>query len=102
MTVIKFIVQTNHMDPRSANYMKEARALGFRAFRQITVQDLYFIEGQLSQEKCKQLALNLLTDPVTQSTSWMELSAANSTKTAAQTDPGPDTMIVEVALRPGV
>ena len=75
--------------------MKEAKALGLCAFRQITVQDLSFIEGQLSQEDCRQLALKLLIDPVTQSASWTELPSP-------QTDPGPDTVIVEVALRPGV
>lgn len=70
-------------------------ALGFCAFRQISVHDLSFIEGQLSQEDCKQLALKLLIDPVTQSASWIELPSP-------QTDPGPDTVILEVALRPGV
>ena len=76
-------------------YLKEAQALGFRILQQITVQDLYFIEGQLSQEKCRQLALKLLIDPVTQSASWIE-------PPASQTDLGPDTVMIEVALRPGV
>jgi phosphoribosylformylglycinamidine synthase subunit PurSL len=95
MPIYKFTIQFNRQDPRSNNYMKEAQALGFRAFRRVNVQDLYFLEGQLSQENCKQLALRLLADPVTQSTSWMELPAPLST-------PDPDTVILEVALRPGV
>lgn len=95
MSVYKFTLQFFRQDPRSAYYMKEAQALGFRELRQVIVQDLYFIEGQLSQENCKQLALKLLTDPVTQSSSWMELPAAPS-------KPNPDTVIVEVTLRPGV
>jgi phosphoribosylformylglycinamidine synthase subunit PurSL len=95
MSTYKFIVQTNHRDPRSLFYCKEAQALGFRILQQITVQDLYFIEGQLSQEKCGQLALKLLTDPVTQSASWMELPTS-------QNDHDPNTIVIEVALRPGV
>lgn len=95
MTAYKFIIQFVHKDPRSAHYMKEAQALGFRAIRHIAVQDLYFIEGQLSQEDCKQLALKLLTDPITQSCSWRELQTPLS-------KPNPDTLTIEVALRPGV
>jgi len=95
MPIYKFVVQNKYRDPRSLSYLKEAQALGFRILQQSTVQDLYFIEGQLSQEKCRQLALELLTDPVTQSASWTELPAS-------QTDPGPDIVMIEVALRPGV
>ncbi len=95
MPIYKFIIHSNHQDPGSAYYMKEAQALGFRAFRQLTVQDLYFIEGQLSQEDCKQLALKLLIDPVTQSVSWTELPSP-------RTDLDPDIVIVEVALHPGI
>ncbi len=95
MQIYKFVVQSNGQDPRSTHYMKEAQALGLRAFRHIAVQDLYFIEGQLSQENCKQLALKLLTDPVTQSSSWMEIPAPLSA-------PQPAASVVEIALRPGV
>jgi phosphoribosylformylglycinamidine synthase II len=95
MQIHKFIVHSKTQDPRSAHYMKEAQALGLRGYRQIAAQDLYFIEGQLSQEDCKQLALKLLTDPVTQMSSWMEIPAA-------RTDPEPGSIAVEIALRPGV
>ncbi len=95
MAVYKFIIQTNRRDPRSLYYLKEAQALGFRILQQVIVQDLYFIEGQLSQEVCRQLALKLLTDPVTQSASWTELPAS-------PTRPETDTLMIEVALRPGV
>jgi len=59
------------------------------------VQDLYFIEGQLSQEMSQQLALKLLSDPVTQDVSWIELPSPLS-------KPEDDSVILEVALRPGV
>jgi phosphoribosylformylglycinamidine (FGAM) synthase PurS component len=95
MPIYKFITHFINQDPRSTGYLKEAQALGFRALRQIVVHDLYFIEGQLSQENCKQLALKLLTDSVTQSAEWMEVPTPPST-------PEVDSVILEVALRPGV
>ncbi|MBI1854890.1 MAG: phosphoribosylformylglycinamidine synthase subunit PurS, partial [Chloroflexi bacterium] len=63
--------------------------------QRIKCQDLYFIEGQLSQKELQQLALKLLTDPVTQSASWAELPAPPSALES-------DTVIVEVSPRPGV
>lgn len=95
MPIYKFTVNFKFQDPRSSTYIQEARALGFHALRQISVADLYFIEGQLSQNDCKQLTLKLLTDPVTQTASWDEVPASHS-------DPEPDSVILEVALRPGV
>ncbi len=95
MPVYRFIVRFNQTDPRSAALLADARALGFEQLKLITCQDLYFIEGQLSPEECGQLALELLTDPVTQSTDWSELLGALPNL-------HPDTVLVEVALRPGV
>ncbi|NWF65379.1 MAG: phosphoribosylformylglycinamidine synthase subunit PurS, partial [Chloroflexi bacterium] len=95
MTIYKYLCQHNTKDPRNTNYLKDAHALGFSHLQSITVQDLYFIEGQLSQEELQQLALKLLTDTVTQSTSWIELPAP-------PTPPESDTVILEVSLRPGV
>src|SRR5512134_2132369 len=96
MPIYRFIAQSKFSDPRAEIYLSDARALGFNDLQRITCQDLYFIEGQLSQEICKQLALKLLTDPVTQSMTWTELPAAPAPSTA------PDSVMVEVALRPGV
>lgn len=82
-------------DPRSVGLLADARALGFTALARIECQDLFFIEGQLSPDECQQLALSLLTDPLTQSAEWERLPAAPST-------PEPASVMVEVALRPGV
>jgi phosphoribosylformylglycinamidine synthase len=95
MPIYRFITQSKFSEPRAGVYLADARALGFNDLRCITIRDLYFIEGQLSQEKCRQLALNLLTDPVTQTVSWDEVPAP-------PTPPEPDTVILEVSLRPGV
>lgn len=96
MTIYRFAVRFSAQnDPRSAGLLSDARALGFDKLIRIQCQDLYFIEGQLSPQECQQLALRLLIDPVTQSADWTELPAAPS-------KPEPDSVMVEVALRPGV
>ena len=95
MPIYRFVVRFTHFDPRSAGYLTDARALGFHHLKRIECQNLYFVEGQLLQEDLQQLTLKLLTDPVTQSASWMELPAPPS-------PPEPDSVILEVALRPGV
>src|SRR5512139_2230417 len=95
MSIYRFIAQFKFSDPRGEIYLSDARALGFNDLQRITCQDLYFVEGQLSQEICQQLALKLLTDPVTQSMTWAELPASSPPLEA-------DSVMVEVALRPGV
>lgn len=96
MATYRFIVRFDQQgDPRSAGLLKDARALGFEQLKLITCQDMYFIEGQLSQEDCEQLAFVLLTDPVTQAAEWNELPTASP-------DPGAGTVMVEVTLRHGV
>jgi phosphoribosylformylglycinamidine synthase len=95
MSIYKFLVQNITNDPRNGGYLKDAHALGFKHLKTIQVQDLYFIEGQLSQEELQQLALKLLIDPVTQSAAWDELHASSL-------NPKTDSAILEVSLRPGV
>lgn len=95
MPTYKFLIRFNQHDPRSAGYLIDAHALGFHALERISIQDIYFIEGRLSQDECQQLALELLTDPVTQSATWDELPSSLYT-------PEADTVMIEIALRPGV
>ncbi len=95
MPICKFLVHNKTNDPRNGGYLKDAHALGFQHLKSIQVQSLYFIEGQLSQEDLQQLALELLSDPVTELASWTELPAAHSKAED-------DSVILEVALRPGV
>ena len=63
MPIYKFLVHNKTNDPRNAGYLNNARALGFHSLHKIIVQDLYFTEGQLSQEESQQLTLKLLTEP---------------------------------------
>jgi phosphoribosylformylglycinamidine synthase subunit PurSL len=112
MPIHKFLVYNKTNDPRNGGYLDDAHALGFHHLHNIIVQDLYFTEGQLSQEELQQLTLKLLTDPVTQSALWTEMpsplpSPEPSTALALgasvdQTQGRLDSVILEVALRPGV
>src|SRR5512134_760855 len=95
MPIYRFIARAKFSDPRAEIFLSDARALGFNDLRRITCHDLYFVEGQLSQKICQQLALELLTDPVTQSMTWTKLPAPPA-------PPQRDSVMVEVALRPGV
>jgi phosphoribosylformylglycinamidine synthase subunit PurSL len=95
MPTYKFLVYNKTNDPRNGGHLKDAHALGFHHLHSIIVQHLYFIEGQLSQEELQQLTLKLLTDPVTQSATWDKLPASPF-------DLEPDSVILEVSLRPGV
>jgi len=67
MTIDRFIVRFNQPEPRFADYLTDAHVLGFVGLQGLECQDLYFIECQLSQESCWRLALELLSDSVTQS-----------------------------------
>ncbi len=106
MPVYKFLVYNKTNDPRNGGYLNDAHALGFQHLISIQVQDLFFIEGQLSQQDLQQLALELLSDPVTQVASWSELPSARfdtaSPLNASLSKPEDDSVILEVALRPGV
>src|SRR5690349_5334155 len=95
MPIYKYLIWNKTNDPRNGGHLKDAHALGFWHLKSIQVQDLFFIEGQLSQEDSQQLALKLLSDPVTQSVLWLELPLP---LVQAQDD----SVILEVALRPGV
>ncbi|HEU0293141.1 MAG TPA: phosphoribosylformylglycinamidine synthase subunit PurL [Anaerolineales bacterium] len=95
MPIYKFLVHNKTNDPRNGGYLNDAHALGFHHLHSIIVQDLYFTEGQLSQEDLQQLTLKLLTDPVIQTALWTELPSPLPSSE-------PDSVILEVALRPGV
>ncbi|GAB4401585.1 MAG: phosphoribosylformylglycinamidine synthase subunit PurL [Anaerolineales bacterium] len=95
MTINRFVTSPLQKDPRAADILASAHALGFHQLKRAECHDLYFIESQLSQEELQQLALKLLSDPVTQTITWNELPAPLSTS-------DPDSVILEVSLRPGV
>jgi len=94
MPIYRFVVRFTQPDPRSAGLLADAVALRFTDLRRIECQDLYFVEGQLSQDELQRLALTLLTDPVTQAVEWAQLPQPPA--------PVATPVLVDVALRPGV
>jgi len=118
MPIYRFIARFNQHDPRSTGLLADARALRFNELRRIECQDLYFVEGQLSQDELQRLALTLLTDPVTQTCDIRD-STFDTRKTDAESRMYPTPyrdavgtmsniggeaaqVIVDVAFRPGV
>ena len=102
MSIYKFIVYNKADDPRNGGYFRDVHALGFQHLKSLQVHDLYFVEGQLSQEELQQLTLKLLTDPVTQTAEWTESRDDPSPKGTALSSSESASVILEVALRPGV
>src|SRR5258708_15433106 len=78
---------------RGAGLLHDAHVLGRTRLSSIECHDLYFIEGELSPADRRRLALELLSDPVTQTAAWRENGA---TLVPA------GSYLLEVALRPGV
>lgn len=94
MHIYKIMVATAQ-DAREAEYLQNAHTLGFQDLRQITVQDLYFIEGQLSHAQIDHLIKTLLADPLTQIATYTVLPDDRA-------PPDADVVALEVALLPGV
>ena len=94
MAVFRFAIAFLHPDPRSAAYRADAHALGFAHLAAVECQDLYFVEGDLTDDDLQRLATALLADPVTQQARWTQLPTHEPAPAGQQ--------VVEVALRPGV
>jgi phosphoribosylformylglycinamidine (FGAM) synthase PurS component len=83
----------NAADARSAGLLRDAHSLGLSRLSAIECHDLYFVEGHLSPAEQERMALELLSDPVTQTAAWRESGGAPSALGG---------YVLEVALRPGV
>jgi phosphoribosylformylglycinamidine synthase subunit PurSL len=79
-------------DPIGQGLLADARALNMRSITHIERQDLYFLEGRLTDNDRKQLAAELLAEPITQQVLW---------RTGREKVPA-GVRVIEVALRPGV
>ena len=94
--IFRFIVNPRTSnDPRSNGYLADAHALGLSQVTGIRCSDLYFIAGPLDAPQLNRLALEILSDPITQKVEWTPVNPVLSTGSGADS-------IVEVALRPGV
>ena len=97
MRIYRFVISAaDFEDPRSKDLLSDAHALGISAVEAIRCEDLYFIEGDLSEEAADQLAERLLADPISQHAEWSIMNHD------APSMPPNDWHRIEVALRPGV
>lgn len=85
-------------DPRSIGYLRDAHVLGLTSVISLECHDLYFIEGQVSRADLQRLALELLSDPITQIAEWGRLFLGDSSPGLDKNDD----CLIEVSLRPGV
>ncbi len=94
-TITRFVVTPRQQnDPRSAGYLAGAHSLGITSVTSLLCQDLYFIEGDLSEESLHLLARSILSDPVTQDVYWKSVEGGSPVLENGY--------IIEVSLRPGV
>lgn len=98
--IYRFIIKPHsEQNPRAIACLSDARALGFLSLEAIFCHDLVFVEGELSDVEVRQLASQLLIDPLVQTVDWSPFQ--NSTF-APDSPPESGCRLIEVALRPGV
>jgi len=102
--VYRFVTRPRDADdPRSLSYLADAQALGLTAVTRLTCCDLYFIEGQIHAADLKRLAVELLSDPITQTCEAQRIISIQATSEHSVAPAGQAVpYAVEVALRPGV
>lgn len=83
-------------DARGAALLRQAETLGVKGLQALAVADLYFLAGDLDEDALRQLATELLHDPVVEQAQWRPLSAAMEPAASG------DAWSVEVTLLPGV
>jgi len=97
--IYRFVVRPiPETDPRSEGYCTDAHTLGLISIGRIQCQDIYFIEGHLSEAEAWRLATHLLSDPLTQTASWKRFNAQDRMD-KLEAD---GASVIEVAYRPGV
>lgn len=82
-TISPLQASTNHP------LLAHAHELGFKNIENLACQELYFIEGELSEEAKQRLVTELFSDTVVQKGTWLA-------------KPNADCQTIEIALRPGV
>ncbi len=86
-------------DPRAAGLLADAHALGLAHVTHFEIQELFFIEGELSPTDQHRLATELLSDPIAHAFEWRSVGSDGVIRFL-----GADhhARVIETALRPGV
>ncbi|MFC1941998.1 phosphoribosylformylglycinamidine synthase subunit PurL [Chloroflexota bacterium] len=87
---IEVSVKDGFTDPRAGALQKDISDLGIIAVTRVSVSDIYFLEGKISEAELNTIGRELLTDPIVGQYSYRE------------TPPPDDAHLVEVAYNPGV
>ena len=91
------IVVESQLEFRGRLLQRQLQNIGLTLFNLPKINDLYFLEGNLSSQDIESIAKTLICDPVTQSYTWTDLTS--------EIEPAPisdNSKVVEVSLRPGV
>jgi phosphoribosylformylglycinamidine synthase II len=82
-------------DAQGASIRRQVRALGIEGIETVAVADLYFLQGDLNEERVRRLIDTLLCDPVVEQATWapVDPAAAEAVERGWQ---------VEITLLPGV
>jgi phosphoribosylformylglycinamidine synthase len=86
-------------DPRATALLADAHALGFTRLTHFEAQDLFFIEGPLTEDDRRRLAAELLSDPIAQTSQWRSVGSDGVVHFVGR---DVTSSVIEVALRPGV
>jgi phosphoribosylformylglycinamidine synthase subunit PurSL len=98
--VYRYVCEDRQPDnPRSAGFLQDAHALGFRQITALYCKDLYFIKGSLSSDEQEILGQKLLADPISQKFACTTYIPKTNNQIVEYAS---DHCTVEVALLPGV
>src|SRR3972149_531049 len=95
--IYRFVLQRSQRlsaDPRNAGLLADAHALGLVPVTGIQCHALYFTEGELPRQDLSRLAIELLGDPVAQTSEWRSVASDGVASVNGH--------VIETALRPGV
>jgi hypothetical protein len=76
-TTIHTLIVRSHTqrDPRAAGLLADAHALGLTRLVGLEVNDLFFIEGDVSPTGLRRLAAELLSDPIAHTYQWRSVES---------------------------
>ncbi len=96
---VEISIRQGFPDARGEGLLSQVSALGISGVREISVTNLYFLQGDLSDDSVQHVVDTLLYDPVVEEATWRSLG---SPQAGDELGPEPNPWTIEVALLPGV
>lgn len=89
----RFVIsQFSDQHAKTLELLETAKIAGFTGISEIICQDIFFVQGDLSEQEKVVLVNQLISDPITQKCYWHNDDVHNAA----------NDQVVEIALRPGV